>query len=99
MQAQLFVLEKKICMVPDQIPMPRVKDILDNLGGQYIFTTLDMIKVYRYGFMHEPSSPLATFTFSPTSVPETYKHMFRRFKGHQLYILSRLGTVLRKHFW
>ena len=34
MQAQLFVLEKKICMVPDQMPMPRVKDILDNLGGQ-----------------------------------------------------------------
>ena len=44
------------------MPMPRVRDFLDNLEGQSYFTTLDMIKTYHHGFMHKPSSPLATFT-------------------------------------
>ena len=35
-------LNKKIH--PDRMPIPRIQDILDNLGGQKYFATLDMSK-------------------------------------------------------
>ena len=37
--------------VPDRHPIPRVQDLLDGLGGQKYFTTLDMAKAYHQGFI------------------------------------------------
>ena len=38
-------------MIPDRHPIPRVQDLLDGLGGQKFFTTLDMAKAYHQGFV------------------------------------------------
>ena len=53
-------LNKKI--QPDRIPIPRLQDILDNLGGQKFFTTLDMSKAYYQGFMDKESQHFTAFT-------------------------------------
>ena len=53
-------LNKKI--IPDKMPIPRINDILDNLGGNTYFSTLDMTKAYHQGFMHENSQHLTAFT-------------------------------------
>ena len=37
--------------VPDRHPIPRVQDLLDGLGGQKYFSTLDMAKAYHQGFI------------------------------------------------
>ena len=37
-------------IVPDSQPIPRVQDIIDGLGGQEWFSTLDMSKAYHPGF-------------------------------------------------
>ena len=53
-------LNKKIH--PDRMPIPRIQDILDNLGGQKYFTTLDMSKAYHQGYMDKDSRNLTAFT-------------------------------------
>ena len=35
--------------LPDKMPLPRIQDILDNLGGQKYFKKLDMSKAYHRG--------------------------------------------------
>ena len=37
--------------VPDRHPIPRVQDLLDGLGGQTCFSTLDMAKAYHQGYV------------------------------------------------
>ena len=44
-------LSKK--MVPDKQPIPCVQEILDSLGGQKWFSTLDMAKAYHQGYVKE----------------------------------------------
>ena len=44
------------------MPIPRIKDILENLCGQKCFSTLDMSKAYRQSFMLENSQHLTAFT-------------------------------------
>ncbi|KAI3355376.1 hypothetical protein L3Q82_018220, partial [Scortum barcoo] len=36
---------------PDRHPIPRVQDIMDNLGGNTIFSLLDQGKAYHQGFV------------------------------------------------
>ena len=48
-------------MIPDRHPIPRVQDLLDGLGGQKYFTTLDMAKAYHQGFVKEACRKYTAF--------------------------------------
>ena len=43
-------LNKKI--LPDRMPIPRIQDVLENLGTHKYFSTLNMSKAYHQGFVH-----------------------------------------------
>ena len=47
--------------VPDSQPIPRIQDIVDSLGGQKWFTTLDMSKAYHQGYIEEKFRHLTAF--------------------------------------
>ena len=44
------------------LPIPRVQDILHNLGGQKCFTSLDMSKAYHLRFIDKYSRHFTVFT-------------------------------------
>ena len=46
---------------PDRHPIPRVQDIMDNLGGNTLFSLLDQGKAYHQGFMTKDSRHLTAF--------------------------------------
>ena len=45
----------------DAQPIPRIQDILDSLGGQKWFSTLDMAKAYHQGYIEEKFRHLTAF--------------------------------------
>ncbi|TKS65275.1 Retrovirus-related Pol polyprotein [Collichthys lucidus] len=47
--------------LPDRHPIPRIQELLDNLGGNSWFTVLDQGKAYHQGFMSEKSRPCTAF--------------------------------------
>ena len=55
--------------VPDSQPIPKVQDILNSLGGNSWFTTLDLSKAYHQGFIDEESRHLTAFA-TPWSLLE-----------------------------
>ena len=55
--------------IPDRQPIPRVQDLLDGLGGQKWFTTLDMSQAYHQGQISEESRKLTAFS-TPWSLYE-----------------------------
>ena len=55
--------------IPDSQPIPKVQDILNSLGGNCWFSTLDMAKAYHQGFIHEDSRHLTAFA-TPWSLLE-----------------------------
>ena len=48
--------------MPSRLPISRIQDVLENLGGHKYFSTLDMSKAYHQGFMHENSQHVTSFT-------------------------------------
>ena len=48
--------------IPDAQPIPRIQDILDNLGGKRWFTTLDMSKAYHQGYIAERFRHMTAFS-------------------------------------
>ena len=55
--------------ISDKQPIPRVQDILDGLGGQEWFTTLDMSQAYHQGEISEESRKFTAFS-TPWSLYE-----------------------------
>jgi len=49
-------------IIPDRMPLPRMTDIIENLGGQSWFSTLDLSKAYHQGYMHEDSQHITAFS-------------------------------------
>ena len=47
--------------IPDRQPIPRVQDVLDSLGGNTWFTTLDQGKAYHQGFVSEDCKHMTAF--------------------------------------
>ena len=47
--------------VPDQHPIARIQESLDNYGGNAWFSVLDQGKAYHQGFISEESQPLTAF--------------------------------------
>ena len=48
--------------IPDKYPLPRIQEMLDNLGGMAWFSTLDLGKAYHQGKMHKDSQHKTAFT-------------------------------------
>lgn len=48
--------------VPDRHPLPRIQDLLDNLGGYTWFSILDQGSAYHQGFVEESSRHLTAFS-------------------------------------
>ena len=48
--------------VPDKYPLPRIQEMLDNLGGMSWFSTLDLGKAYHQGKIHKDSQHRTAFT-------------------------------------
>lgn len=48
--------------VPDRHPLPRIQDLLDNLGGFMWFSILDQGSAYHQGFVEESSRHLTAFS-------------------------------------
>ena len=55
--------------IPDKQPIPRVQDILDGLGGQHFFSTLDMSQAYHQGEIGMESRKYTAFS-TPWSLYE-----------------------------
>ena len=55
--------------IPDKQPIPRVQDLLDGLGGQKWFSTLDMSQAYHQGQIDENSRKYTAFS-TPWSLYE-----------------------------
>ena len=47
--------------IPDRYPLPRIQNILDNLGGNQYFTLLDQSKAYHQLHLHPDSRRLTAF--------------------------------------
>ena len=47
--------------IPDRQPIPRIQDVLDNLGGNSWFSTLDQGKAYHQGYVAEGSRAATAF--------------------------------------
>ena len=47
--------------IADRQPIPRIQDVLDSLGGNRWFSTLDQGKAYHQGFVAEESRPATAF--------------------------------------
>ena len=47
--------------IPEQLPIPRIQDALDSLGGSKWFSVLDQGKAYHQGFIKEDCQHLTTF--------------------------------------
>ena len=48
--------------VPDRHPLPRIQDLLDNLGGYAWFSILDQGSAYQQGFVEENSQQFTAFS-------------------------------------
>lgn len=48
--------------IPDRHPLPRIQDLLDNLGGYSWFSILDQGSAYHQGFVEENSKHLTAFS-------------------------------------
>lgn len=48
--------------IPDRHPLPRIQDLLDNLGGYSWFSILDQGSAYHQGFVEENSRHLTAFS-------------------------------------
>lgn len=48
--------------IPDWHPLPRIQDLLDNLGGYVWFSILDQGSAYHQGFVEENSQPFTAFS-------------------------------------
>ena len=55
--------------IPDRQPIPKIQDIIDSLGGQQWFSTLDMSKAYHQGYIHPDSRKFTAFS-TPWSLYE-----------------------------
>ena len=61
--------------VPDRHPLPRIRDLLDTLGGYSWFSILDQGKAYHQGFVDEGSRHLIAFT-TPWGLYEWVRILF-----------------------
>ncbi len=55
--------------IPDKHPLPRIDDVLENLGGSMWFTVIDQSRAYYQGFIH-PESRWKTAFVTPWGLYE-----------------------------
>lgn len=84
--------------IPDKQPIPRIQDILDGLGGNSWFSTLDMSQAYHQGLMHEDSRRLTAFS-TPWALFEWIRIPYGIMNappGFQRFIYSCLARLIDK---
>ena len=48
--------------IPDRYPMPVLREVLHNLGGKQVFSSLDLLSGYWQVELDDASKPLTAFT-------------------------------------
>lgn len=81
--------------VKDSFPLPRIEDCLDALGGNTLFSTLDLVSGYHQDDMFASDSPTTSFVtskglFEFTRMPFGLSNAGATFSRLMEYILSGL---------
>ena len=92
--------------VPDRFPMPVINDVLAQLGGAKIFTSLDLLSGYWQIPLAEESKPLTAFSthrehlefnrmpFGLCSAPISFSRIMLRVLGHIKNVYIYLDDVI-----
>ena len=92
--------------IPDRFPMPVINDVLAQLGGAKVFSSLDLLSGYWQIPMAEESKPLTAFSthkehlefncmpFGLTSAPLTFSRIIGQVLGHIKNVYIYLDDVI-----
>lgn len=95
--------------VPDRHPLPRIRDLLDTLGGNSWFSILDQGKAYHQGFVAECSRYLTAFTtpwglyewaripFGLTNAPASFQRSMEEILGQLRVVYHTSMTSCASH--
>ena len=92
--------------IPDRFPMPVINDVLSQLGGAKVFTSLDLLSGYWQIPLSEESKPLTAFSthkehlefnsmpFGLTGAPLTFSRVMLTVLGHIKNVFVYLDDVI-----
>lgn len=98
---QLNAISKK-----DKFPMPRLDELIDNLGNSIVFSKLDLTKGYYQIVMDEESKPLTAFSwnkklyhfnrmpFGLVTAPQTFQRLMTKILGDLPFVQCYLDDVI-----
>ena len=92
--------------VPDRLPMPVINDVLAQLGGAHIFSSLDLLSGYWQVPLTEESKPLTAFSthqehlqfevmpFGLMSGPLTFVRLMHQLLGDIAFVFCYLDDII-----
>ena len=92
--------------IPDRMPMPVISEVLTQLGGAKVFTSLDLLSGYHQVPLEEDSKPLTAFSthnehyhfnvmpFGLTSAPLTFIRLMQAVLGNMPNVMTYLDDII-----
>ena len=80
-------------VIPERFPLPRIKDLISNLGGAQFFSKIDLRKSYHQIQLHPDSRPLTT-TITPLGLRQ-YKRLPMGLKDSASAFQRRVSMALQ----